>query len=580
MSAAVQEKVKEFAGHSSPGTWFLSKESDIEQYPALLPYAHYLRQAWTALQLSGVLCVEQRPSVYLCGGNDFTAHQKRQYHRFAWNQGLVPVLIFLTPNQVEVHSTVKKPEKQSQDRHLFDKDLSSLIKKFDSVAETLETARLVRTIETGQFFQSNALFFPKKETVDRCLVENLVHTTRKLKEANWDLSQAHALLGRALFVSFLQERKFIKAHYYPNGTTSLLEILDSSTVERAKQLLYREFFPRLKREFNGTMFDDALAKEEREVRKVHLDILRDFLSGHDMESGQMTLDFWAYDFSSIPVETISAIYEEFMKDTDLEKRRSEGAYYTPRHLAETTLHVALEHRYHESAGWRVLDPACGSGIFLVGMFNLLAEQWRRENSNRRKQTKAQGLLKILQTQIRGVDVNPDACRITAFSLYLALFEKLRPIDVDEFKERVRYEDFLPPFFLDESSESPQPSKPIILCGNFLEDQLGLETNFDLIIGNPPWDSRGDKQIALHFARHSSEFVRDGGVGCLLLPSTILVNRYGTLDGTWFRAVAVERIVQLLISGSSSLKRHIHASSYATPKQLQHRIMSSRMKLRS
>jgi SAM-dependent methyltransferase len=543
MSAVVEQKVKEFGSHASPGSWFLSNESDIERYPELLPYSHYLRQAWKELDLSGVLCVDARPAVYLCGDIEFTTRQKRQRHLFAWNQGLVPLLIFLTPNQVEVHSTVKKPEKESQEG-LFDKDLSSLITKFDNIAETLEAARLVRTIETGQFFQSKASFFPKKESVDRCLVENLVHTTRKLKEANWDLPQAHALLGRALFVSFLQERKFIKAHYYPDGTTSLLEILESPTVERQKQLLYREFFPRLKREFNGTMFDEALAKEEREVRKVHLDILRAFLSGHDMESGQMTLDFWAYDFSSIPVETISAIYEEFMKDSDLDKRRSEGAYYTPRHLAETTLYVALEDRYHESAGWRVLDPACGSGIFLVGMFNLLAEQWRRENSNRRKQTRAQELLKILQTQIRGVDVNPDACRITAFSLYLALFEKLRPIDVDEFKERVRYEDFLPPLFSDERSPSLQPNEAVILCGNFLEDQLNLDANFDLIIGNPPWDSRGDKQIALHFAKHSAKFVRDGGIGCLLLPSTILVNRYGTLEGTWFRAVTVERVVQL------------------------------------
>ncbi|HMH42450.1 MAG TPA: N-6 DNA methylase [Pyrinomonadaceae bacterium] len=540
MSAVVEQKVKEFGAHSSPGSWFLSNESDIEKYPELLPYSHYLRQAWRELDLSGVLCVDARPAVYLCGGIEFTTQQKRQRHLFAWNQGLVPLLIFLTENQVEVHSTVKKPEKDSQ--QLF--DLPSLVESLDNVATTLRAARLVRSIETGQFFQDKASFFPPKETVDRCLVENLVHTTRRLKDAGWDLPRAHALLGRALFVSFLHEREFIKPHYYPDGTASLLDILNSATVERQKHLLYREFFPRLKREFNGTMFDDALAKEEREVRKIHLDILHDFLSGHDMESGQMTLDFWAYDFSSIPVETISAIYEEFMKDSDLKKRRSEGAYYTPRHLAETTLHVALEDHYCKFASWRVLDPACGSGIFLVGMFNLLAEQWRRENSNRRRQTKAQALLNILQTQIRGVDVNPDACRITVFSLYLALFEKLRPIDVDEFKETVRYADFLPPLFWDETLPSQQLEAPVILCANFLGDGLNLEANFDLVIGNPPWDSRGDKQIGLHFAHRSAKFLRDGGIGCLLLPSTILVNRYGTLNGAWFRAVTVQRLVQL------------------------------------
>jgi hypothetical protein len=65
-----------------------------------------------------------------------------------------------------------------------------------------------------------------------------------------------------------------------------------------------------------------------------------------------------------------------------------------------------------------------------------------------------------------------------------------------------------------------------------------------VIGNPPWESRGREQIALHFALRSVDFICSGGIGCLLLPSAILVNRHGTLDGDWFRKVTVEKIVQL------------------------------------
>ncbi len=544
MPETIETRVAEFGRQASPGSWFLAKERDIEGHPALLPYSHYLRQAWSELSLSGVLCVDGRPAVYLCGGARFTPQQKRERHRFVWNQGLVPLLVFLTPNQVEVHSTVKKPEKDPVGNKLFDADLSSFILNLGNVAETLESARLVRSIETGQFFQDHAEFFPANETVDRCLVENLVHTALRLRGAGWSLPRAHALLGRALFVSFLHERKFIKPSYYPERTTSLLDILEHSGAGEIKRLLYREFFPRLQREFNGTMFDTALADEERNIGDVHFGILRDFLSGQDMQSGQMTLGFWAYDFRFIPVETISAIYEEFMKDADLKKKRHEGAYYTPRHLAETTLHVAIEGRYTEAERWRVLDPACGSGIFLVAMFNLLAEQWWRQNATSRKKTKVQALLDILLHQIRGIDVNLDACRIAAFSLYLALFEKLRPMDVDEFKEKVRHEHFLPPLLWDKDLAQPNSETHVVIHGDFLKDNLPLENDFSLVIGNPPWDSRGDKQIALHFANRSAKFLRDGGIGCLLLPSAILVNRYGTLDGEWFRAVRVEKIVQL------------------------------------
>lgn len=541
MPEAIEARVAEFGNQASSGSWFLTRERDIEEHAALLPYSHYLRQAWSEVNLSGVLCVDGRPTVYICGGARFTAQQKRERHRAVWNQGLVPLLVFLTPDQVEVHSTVKKPEKEPVSGDFFDTNLSSFIPNLGSIADALETARLIRSIETGQFFQDNSSFFPPEETVDRCLVQNLMHTARRLTDAGWSLPRAHALLGRALFVSFLQERKFIKPNYYPNGTTSLVEILNRPRAAETKRLLYKEFFPRLQREFNGTMFDTALAEEERQISEVHLGILRDFLSGHDMESGQMTLGFWAYDFRFIPVETISAIYEEFMKDADLRGKRADGAYYTPRHLAETTLHVALEGRYVRADDWRVLDPACGSGIFLVAMFNLIAEKWRRENSTSRKHTKAQGLLEILRKQIRGVDVNADACRITAFSLYLALFEKLTPIDVDEFKEKVSQGPFLSPLVWERTDPI---DTPVVLRGDFLSDRLPLERDFDLIIGNPPWESRGGKQIALHFVRHSAEFLRRGGIGCLLLPSAILVNRHGALDGDWFRKVTVEKVVQL------------------------------------
>ncbi len=528
-----------FGSYISHGSLYLTSVDQVEGEHTLLPYAHYLRQVWKDLDLAGVLCVDGRPTAYLCEGARFTTDQKRAKQQIVWNQGLVPLLIFLTPNSVEVHSTVKKPTQSTDDAAA---KLPSLITDLGNIAVALECQKLVRSIETGQFFQTEVKFFPTNESVDRCLIENLVYTARKLKDADWKQERAYSLLGRALFVSFLEAREFIKPDYYPAGTKCLTDILSRPTVAEAKQLLYREFFPKLKHEFNGTMFDAALAAEERDIKKAHLDILADFLNAADMKTGDLTLDFWAYDFRYIPVETISAIYEEFLKETDLDKKRRDGAFYTPRHLAETTLHIALENRYEQAANWKALDPAMGSGIFLVAMFNLLAEQWLRKNPDTRRQTKAQALLKILQTQICGVDVNPIACRIAAFSLYLAIFEKLQPTDVDEFKKYVRADHFLPPLLWEKDGE--QPELPVVLSGNFLEDKLPLKKDFDLAIGNPPWESRGDKQIALRFVKNSRDYLRDGGVGCLLLPSTILVNLHGSLDGDWFRSVTVEKMVQL------------------------------------
>ena len=114
------------------------------------------------------------------------------------------------------------------------------------------------------------------------------------------------------------------------------------------------------------------------VRPQHLKAAGDFFAGHEIGKNQHTLGFWAYDFQLIPVETISAIYENFLEKEGEREKRESGAYYTPRFLAEMTLDIALEGAT-SLAEKRFLDPSCGSGIFLVLLFNRLAAQWAAAN---------------------------------------------------------------------------------------------------------------------------------------------------------------------------------------------------------
>src|ERR1039458_9735001 len=158
MLETVEQKGAQFGAQVSPGSWLLSKKADIDKHQAVWPYPHELRPAWEELKLQGVLCVDGRPTVYLCAGVQFTTEAKRRHHSFVWNQGLVPLLIFLTPDHVEVHSTVKRPHKEPEEG-LFEGDLPSLIPNLGNIAEALEAAKLVRAIETGKFFQDNAPFF-------------------------------------------------------------------------------------------------------------------------------------------------------------------------------------------------------------------------------------------------------------------------------------------------------------------------------------------------------------------------------------------------------------------------------------
>src|SRR5262249_5050047 len=135
-------------------------------------------------------------------------------------------------------------------------------------------------------------------------------------------------------------------------------------------------------------FNDDLDVEAAEVTTSHTHILSRFLSGSEVRSGQGV--FWPYDFSVIPVETISAIYEHFLKASDAAAKKKSGAFYTPRFLAEVVLALALEGT-SDLLEKRFLDPACGSGIFLVGLFNRLAEEWSRKKTGADDVERARGL---------------------------------------------------------------------------------------------------------------------------------------------------------------------------------------------
>jgi hypothetical protein len=270
----------------------------------------------------------------------------------------------------------------------------------------------------------------------------------------------------------------------------------------------------------------------------------------------------------IPIETISAIWESFLGEQgklreahgDGDSKRATGAYYTPLHLAELTVDIALEDIEKKTSKpiheLKILDPACGSGVFLVSSFCRIAESFYR------KTKKTTGIdwarqLKPKLNQLYGIDISDTACHITCFSLYLAYLEWLEPNDVEYLLE---HGERLPPLLANTKKESWNT----IHHDNLFNPNLSLENqSFDIVIGNPPWVSGKNqkdefflkwmykrpqvlgpnKQIAHGFAWKAPEYLSDHGIGCFLLPSAILFNE-GTneFQKEWFSSVTVERVV--------------------------------------
>jgi hypothetical protein len=516
---------------------FFSAAGDVDTAGKAVPQAHALRRAFGGMALDGVLCLRNAPVVYFKEVRRIEPEAVRELHLRFWNQGLAPVLALITPKEVHVYSGLAAPPQVGEDVNAKGR----LVQTLDRVADAAELRQLVLALGSGQYFRAHSRSFNPKHRVDRELLRNLEATREVMtagKSRPLDPGFLDALLCRVVFTCYLFDRKIIGESYLKaagiDGAESLRDVLDRPKRE-AKQALYA-LFDKLNEDFNGDLFSGDLAEAARHVTADHLETLDRLLRGADVRTGQGS--FWPYDFSVIPIETISAIYEHFLKAADQRARKQAGAFYTPRFLAEIVLDLALE-GMDTLLDKRFLDPACGSGIFLVGLFNRLAEEWKRQNPHARYDRQASELMAVLRDNLFGVDKNATACRIAAFSLYLAFLDQLKPSDIQELQRKKK---FLPRLVFGPAEGEPAVGGRTIYCGDFFTADLALPADaFDAVVGNPPWASvagptsaaekwcaeRGlpiaNRQLALAFVWKGAIHQRAGGHVCFVLPHGVLFN---------------------------------------------------------
>lgn len=527
-------------------------------------YSHILRRAWKDFDpLLGVLNVGGRPTVYLqsqpVDGPISRPHQLR-----FWSNGVAPILVRVTPQEVRVYSGLRKPALPDQD---VDGD-KRLIELFQGASRALEFREFVRSVEAGTVYDRYVEHFDPTQGVDQQLVWNL-RAAREQMSAGANaasLPSIHRLLGRVLFTCYLEARRaLIKKDFGRLGagaTATFREIVSLPESEAVRTAL-AGLFRRLARYFRGDLFGDDLAHDLRTLRDCDVVTLRNLITArNELASGQLVLPFDVYDFSVIPIETISAVYEDFIRAEDSEGQRKKGAYYTPPKLVEFTTDLATKTQ-PDLTGKRALDPGCGSGAFLVSLFNRMGEAWVRRNERARNGTRADALARILREQIRGADLSLIACQATCFSLYMAMLDFLDP------REIRRLGPARLPGLLLEGADHARPNGPqTVIHGDFLSSLPGLDgQTFDLIVGNPPWVARGNVekgaigrwkaqhataafptpagQVACAFMWEVPRYLKPNGRACLLLPAGLLFGvQIDLFQGKWFSQHRVETIAQL------------------------------------
>ena len=327
-------------------------------------------------------------------------------------------------------------------------------------------------------------------------------------------------MGEVLFVSYLEHRQIIGPTYRERHNIDPLHVL----VEDRDRQGIRALIDRLRFDFNGDFLGDDGHSPWVALTSNGFYLVDQFLRRTDMRTGQG--DFWNYDFSYIPVELLSGLYESFLSP---QQQAKEGSYYTPRNLAMLAVDQAFAHS-PDPLSDTIFDGACGSGILLTTAYRRLIAL-SEERTGHQLSFAERG--NLLTQHIFGGDINFMACRVTAFSLYLSLLEGLEPADIMEAQEQ-------------DGVKLPSLNGTNLAYGKdvadlFEESHAFNGRRFSLVISNPPWAEpdgsdrtsadewaeRADapfvrRQIAGAFALRALDFVADHGRVCLILPIGLLL----------------------------------------------------------
>ena len=396
-------------------------------------------------------CMDNKPLILFYSN----PKDKNKIFKSVWNFNESPIVFIIEPDSVEIYNGFKYIKEKSE------------LSKIDNskYKDDFHYYKLV----TGKTWSTFQTIFNYQDRVDYNLLENIKNARNNLIDTyKIDKSLTNKLIGKCIFTRYLIDRNVkIEGYKNLNNTVFVNILLDKNKT--------KSLFTYLQNKFNGNLFFIE-EKEYKSVSDKVFTLLSELMSGSTINGTSIHLSlFDIYDFSIIPVEFISNVYELFIG----EKQQAEkGAYYTPIFLVDYILSQTVEKYFSDHPGrynCKILDPACGSGIFLVEAYRKIIKQYETINPSIKEdmQEYKKILIQLAQDNIFGIDKDSDAVLVAKFSIYLTMLHYQSPPDIENFKFPLLTDNFFNDDFFDPKFDQEERLK-----------------NIDFIIGNPPW-KRGE-----------------------------------------------------------------------------------------
>lgn len=442
-----------------------------------------------------------------------------ELHKRLWSWGGVPLLYRAGPGLIQLFRCAHKPDFVGSG----DVPICNPIRELEIGAEISERdiwwdAQRIRNGAIWDDPDTCELMLSSSEFAHRKLVAGVRALAKQLTDSQLlNPRLRRRLLILSLLIAYLEERSVLLPDDFDKalpGATRFFEVLGNGPA-------LVTLLEALEERFNGHVF--KLEQAERTALLVSAELGRyaRLVQGYEDEDGQ--IGFWRlYSFRDLPVELISNIYQLFVKDAG-------SSIYTPpalvRLMLEETLSWERIDRLMAGSGI-ILDPACGSGVFLVEAYKRLVLHWRARNKWERPDVET---LRDLLLRVHGVDLEDGAVELAAFSLCLSLCDALEPEDI---RASVKLFPRLGGETLHES------------CF-FAAKAAGLvKGEVAIIVGNPPFESKlttdgakksaeafakvhgklADNQLAYLFLHDAMELLAPGGTVAMVEPAGFLYNQ--------------------------------------------------------
>jgi len=420
----------------------------------------------------------------------------RQAIRYSWNKGVTWAV--LTNFEHLIVFNTQDIKSSLHNKKLFDISYADFASDFDKIWMLSRESFMANALDAyaesvGKKYQKipiSALLYKDLDECRSLLTKALASWNKEKLKGKSDLLDegVQKLLDRLIFIRVAEDRGV-----EPPTLIPLVREWEASKTKNEVPLYASMVgkFRELDKIYNSNLFLKHPFEDWEEYSDATKEAIR-ILYGKE--------GYYEYDFKAMPADVLGTVYENYLGhrlsqskkgvtlDKDASKRKGQGIYYTPSFIVDYIVQHALKPMLDKCTTMdqllkiKVLDPACGSGSFLIKALEVLNEKYKELGQKGDETTK----LLIITNNLYGVDLDEQAVEIARLNLCInSLDGKMKlPYLTDNIKRGnslISGTDVeLKKYF----GAAMREKRPF----NWEEEfpSVFAEGGFDIVIGNPPY----------------------------------------------------------------------------------------------